>query len=127
MVVHGSEPSIIRVCFDNGSPARAGLSQSPNTSKPGPGWCRMPYVFVRENMFKWWVTVEGLNLPESKHLAEKIGEQPEQLSDQEKTVEFSIPSWRVRNSKYFILQISFLQVLNGLESLGYKVNSQIII
>ena len=39
--------------------------------------------------------VEGLTHGEVRHLSEKIGEQPEQQSDDEKTAEFSIPSWMV--------------------------------
>lgn len=69
---------------------------------------KMPYVLVKENYFKWWIKVEGLNHTEIRHLAEKIGEQPEHQVDSEKLAEFSVPSWLV---------------LNGLEQLGYKVLS----
>ena len=40
--------------------------------------------------------MEGLVHSDVRHLAEKIGEQPEQQSEAEKSVEFSIPSWMVR-------------------------------
>jgi len=67
---------------------------------------KMPYICVRENVIKWWVTVEGLNHYEVKLLAEKVYDQPESHNDKEKMVEFSLPSW---------------QVLNALERLGYRV------
>ena len=51
---------------------------------------------LRENYFKWWIKVEGLNHTEIRHLAEKIGEQPEHQVDSEKLAEFSVPSWLVR-------------------------------
>ena len=41
--------------------------------------------------------VEGLTHGEVRHLSEKIGEQPEEQSDEEKTAEFSTPSWMVIN------------------------------
>lgn len=70
---------------------------------------RMPYVLVKENYFKWWIKVEGLNHTEIRHLAEKIGEQPESHQiEPDKLAEFSVPSWLV---------------LNGLEQLGYRVVS----
>jgi len=72
------------------------------------GSSRMPYVLVKENYFKWWIKVEGLNHTEVRHLAEKIGEQPEHQTEIEKLAEFSVPSWLV---------------LNGLEQLGYRVVS----
>ena len=58
-----------------------------------------------------------------RHLAEKIGEQPEQQSEAEKSVEFSIPSWMVSEGSDLTIIIiqQYLQVLNGLEQLGYKV------
>jgi len=99
MVVHGTEESLQTVTWQNGG-TRARLAW------PAPAGGRMPYVFVRENYFKWWVTVEGLSHLDVRHLAEKIGEQPEQQSERDKTAEFSIPTW---------------MVLNGLEQLGYKV------
>lgn len=67
---------------------------------------RMPYVFVRENKIKWWVTVQGLNYNEVRLLAEKVSDQPESHDDKEKRVEFSVPTW---------------QILNGLEMMGYRV------
>ena len=39
--------------------------------------------------------MEGLNHSEIRHLAEKIGEQPEHQADTEKLAEFSVPSWLV--------------------------------
>ena len=58
---------------------------------------RLIFVFLfRENYFKWWIKVEGLNHTEIRHLAEKIGEQPEHQVDSEKLAEFSVPSWLVR-------------------------------
>jgi len=101
MVVHGKDLSIQSECWENGSSAGARVSQW------APGG-RMPYVLVKENFLKWWIKVEGLTHAEVRHLSEKIGEQPEQQSEEEKTAEFSIPSW---------------MVLNGLEQLGYKVVS----
>ena len=65
----------------------------------------MPYIFVRENFYKWWVRVEGLAHGDVRTLVEKMGEQPEKVSDPEKTVEFSVPSWMVRTS--FIEQTLF--------------------
>jgi len=68
----------------------------------------MPYVFVRESVFKWLVAVQGLNHNEVRQISEKVQEQPEFCSDKDKRTEFSVPSW---------------QVLNGLEVMGYKVIS----
>ena len=96
MVVHGREQSLQRVCWENGGASARLPPPRPAQIRPGLG--RMPYVFVRENYFKWWVKVEGLNHADMRHLAEKIGEQPEQICDREKTAEFSIPSWMVSNS-----------------------------
>jgi len=59
---------------------------------------RMPYVTVRENAVKWWITVQGLNHHEVRLLAEKVSDQPESHNDKEKMAEFSVPSWQVRNS-----------------------------
>lgn len=80
--------------------------QDINHNSEGNKLGRMPYVCVRENAVKWWVTVHGLNHHEVRLLAEKVSDQPETQDDREKLVEFSVPSW---------------QVLNGLERLGYKV------
>ena len=66
----------------------------------------MPFVLVRENALKWWVTVHGLNHHEVRLLAEKVSDQPESVDDREKQGEFSLPSW---------------QILNALERLGYRV------
>ena len=44
--------------------------------------------------------MEGLNHTEIRHLAEKIGEQPEHQVDSEKLAEFSVPSWLVRELTY---------------------------
>ena len=101
MVVHGQEPSIHPECWEQGDHERARLG----------GDSRMPYVLVkyvmnnlqlitynnycRENFLKWWIRVEGLGHSEVRHLAEKIGEQPEQHSEADKSAEFSIPSWMV--------------------------------
>ena len=52
-------------------------------------------IFQRENLLKWWIKVEGITHVDVRHLSEKIGEQPEQQNDAEKTAEFSIPSWMV--------------------------------
>jgi len=67
---------------------------------------RMPYITVRENAVKWWITVQGLNHHEVRLLAEKVSDQPESHNDKDKLAEFSVPSW---------------QILNGLERLGYRV------
>ena len=57
----------------------------------------MYHLYIsRENFLKWWIKVEGLVHSDVRHLAEKIGEQPEQQSEADKSVEFSIPSWMVR-------------------------------
>ena len=75
----------------------------------------MPYITVRENKAKWWITVQGLNYNEvttDRHLAhfilltdllvsqvrllsEKLSDQPESHSDKEKMAEFSVPTWMV--------------------------------
>ena len=39
--------------------------------------------------------MEGIGHADARHLSEKIGEQPEEHSEAEKAVEFSIPSWMV--------------------------------
>jgi hypothetical protein len=44
---------------------------------------------------KWWIKVEGIMHADVRQLSEKIGEQPEQQSETEKSAEFSIPSWMV--------------------------------
>merc|ERR1712123_422069 len=67
---------------------------------------RMAYITVIENAIKWWITVQGLNHREVRLLTEKVSDQPESHDVEEKTVEYSIPSW---------------QVLNGLEQMGYRV------
>merc|ERR1711892_349079 len=67
---------------------------------------RMAYITVKENAVKWWITVQGLNHREVRLLTEKVSDQPESHDVEEKTVEYSIPSW---------------QVLNGLEQMGYRV------
>ena len=56
-------------------------------------------ILFRENYLKWWIKVEGITYADVRQLSEKIGEQPEQQSETEKTAEFSIPSWMV--SKWF--------------------------
>ena len=56
------------------------------------------YFNYRENYFKWWIKVEGLNHTEIRHLAEKIGEQPEHQAETDKLAEFSVPSWLVSES-----------------------------
>lgn len=68
----------------------------------------MPYVFVRESVFKWWVAVQGLSQSDLRLLGERLQEQPEQCNERERRAEFSLPSW---------------QVLNSLEIMGYKVVS----
>jgi len=68
--------------------------------------CMMPYITVRENKAKWWITVQGLNYNEVRLLSEKLSDQPESHSDKEKMAEFSVPTW---------------MVLNGLERMGYRV------
>ena len=56
-----------------------------------------PYFYLHSqwNSHFRWVTVEGLSHLDVRHLAEKIGEQPEQQSERDKTAEFSIPTWMV--------------------------------
>lgn len=88
--------------LQNGIQSWSDLNHNSEVKKSG----RMPYVFVRENAVKWWVSVHGLNHHEVRLLAEKVSDQPETHDDREKLVEFSVPSW---------------QVLNGMERLGYRV------
>jgi len=64
----------------------------------------MPYIVIRESLYKWWVKVEGLTYTETRHLTERVGEQAERQSDM--MAEFSLPTW---------------VLLNALEGLGYKV------
>ena len=72
---------------------------------------RLIFVFLfRENYFKWWIKVEGLNHTEIRHLAEKIGEQPEHQVDSEKLAEFSVPSWLVREADKFFFRNEFFLV-----------------
>ena len=64
-------------------------------------------------------------------LTEKVSDPPE--SCQERTVQFSIPTWQVSHGphkdflffKYFsfFITVTHWQVLNGLERLGYRVIS----
>ena len=44
------------------SRAWSDINHNSDAKKPFGG--RMPYVFVRENKIKWWVTVQGLNYNE---------------------------------------------------------------
>ena len=70
-----------------------------------------------------WLKVEGVNHAELLHLIEKTGEQPEKQNELEKTAEFSIPTW-MGSCDSMVIRRSFcmvLQVLNGLDHLGYKV------
>ena len=55
----------------------------------------MPYLIVKENYVQWWVKVEGLPHQEVRQLAEKVGEQPELLTETDRLAEFSLPSWTV--------------------------------
>ena len=43
--------------------------------------------------------MEGLAGPEVRQLAEKVGEQPEQQTEAEKLVEFSVPSYQVNKTE----------------------------
>jgi len=88
MVVHGTDPSIQPECWESGSEEGARVSN-------WAGGSRMPYVLVKENFLKWWIRVEGIGHGDARHLSEKIGEQPEEHCEDEKAVEFSIPSWMV--------------------------------
>merc|ERR1719341_1871762 len=90
--------------FENGNISKGFSDVNHNDHKKTSG--RMPYVTVTENAVKWWITVQGLNHREVRLLTEKVSDQPESHDDQEKIVEYSIPSW---------------QVLNGLEQMGYRV------
>ena len=68
----------------------------------------MPYITVRENKAKWWITVQGLNYNEVRLLSEKLSDQPESHSDKEKMAEFSVPTWMVRRSSgcfHFIFSV----------------------
>jgi len=88
--------------LQQGSSPWSDLNHNNEVKKSG----RMPYVCVRENAVKWWVSVHGLNHHEMRLLAEKVSDQPETLDTGDKLVEFSLPSW---------------QILNALERLGYRV------
>jgi len=88
--------------LQQGSSPWSDLNHNNEVKKSG----RMPYVCVRENAVKWWVSVNGLNHHEMRLLAEKVSDQPETLDTSDKLVEFSLPSW---------------QILNALERLGYRV------
>ena len=57
-------------------------------------------------------------------LAEKVSDQPESHNDKEKMAEFSVPSWQVVHSMrsiQFRCFFFYLQILNALERLGYRV------
>ena len=71
----------------------------------------MPYITVRENKAKWWITVQGLNYNEVRLLSEKLSDQPESHSDKEKMAEFSVPTWMVRREK--VGDTSQLSYLSG--------------
>lgn len=66
----------------------------------------MPYVVVRESLYKFWVKVEGLTYTELRHVSERLGEQAERMSERETVAEFSVPTWCL---------------LNSLEGIGYRV------
>ena len=46
-------------------------------------------------MLDRWVSVQGLNQPEMRLLAEKVSDEPETWDIEDKLVEFSLPSWQV--------------------------------
>ena len=46
-------------------------------------------------MLARWVSVQRLNQPEMRLLAEKVSDQPETWDIEDKLVEFSLPSWQV--------------------------------
>ena len=46
-------------------------------------------------MLARWVSVQGLNQPEMRLLAEKVSHQPETWDVEDKLAEFSLPSWQV--------------------------------
>ena len=46
-------------------------------------------------MLTRWVSVQGLNQPEMRLLAEKVSDQPETWDIEDKLVEFALPSWQV--------------------------------
>ena len=52
--------------------------------------------------------MEGIAHGDARHLSEKIGEQPEEQSDTEKYVEFSIPSWMVGSKFEISVHLIFL-------------------
>ena len=85
-----SSPSA-QMRLEQGQPTWSDLNHNNEVKKTG----RMPYVCVRENATKWWVSVHGLNHHEVRLLSEKVSDQPETHDDREKLVEFSIPSWQV--------------------------------
>jgi hypothetical protein len=49
---------------ENSTDTRAWSDINHNSDAKKPFGGRMPYVFVRENKIKWWVTVQGLNYNE---------------------------------------------------------------
>ena len=73
----------------------------------------MPYITVRENKAKWWITVQGLNYNEVRLLSEKLSDQPESHSDKEKMAEFSVPTWMVRRLWEKVGDTSQLSYLSG--------------
>ena len=46
-------------------------------------------------MLARWVSVQGLNQPEMRLLAEKVSDEPETWDIEDKLAEFSLPSWQV--------------------------------
>ena len=60
-------------------------------------------------------------------MGERLGEQPEHVSEREKKAEFTAPSWQVVVVVVVVHkslnQCHHYQVLNSLEPLGYKVVS----
>ncbi len=63
------------------SRAWSDINHNSDAKKPFGG--RMPYVFVRENKIKWWVTVQGLNYNEVKDPWARI--EPQNIDERTET------------------------------------------
>ena len=74
-------------------------------------------TFVHNTLYTY-----ELSFCQVRLLTEKVSDQPESHDDQEKIVEYSIPSWQVHNKPPSMHpSLSMSQVLNGLEQMGYRV------
>ena len=63
-------------------------------------------VFSHSALLTRWVSVQGLNQPEMRLLAEKVSDQPETWDIEDKLVEFSLPSWQVITLKSIVYSVN---------------------